>query len=160
MAVFSHQSVTVLPQQPCLLHRTLRGRYATLQPQHRSLLPFPVTLLGWDVCMHPLHVLTSLCVSPLLNLTAVLTQLKTLRLDSSQHALGPVLEITWFLFNLLHLSAAFHRANHLLLLQTFSSSALLLYIVSLMAPSQSFLAGCFSADWFLSAGVSQGSNLG
>lgn len=84
---------------------------------------------------------------------------KRLQHDSSQDALGPVLVITWFLFILPDLSAGFDRVDHLLLLKTFSSSALLLYIVSLMAPSQPFLADCFSADWVLSVGVSQESNL-
>ena len=85
---------------------------------------------------------------------------KRLQHDSSQDALGPVLVITWFLFMLFDVSAAFDRVNHLLLLKTFSSSASpALYSASLMVSSQPFLAGCFSADWFLNVGVSQGWSL-
>ena len=85
---------------------------------------------------------------------------KRLQHDSSQDALGPVLVITWFLFMLFDVSAAFDRVNHLLLLKTFSSSASpALYSASLMVSSQPFLAGCFSAVWFSTVRMPQDSSL-
>lgn len=72
---------------------------------------------------------------------------KLLQHDSFYDALGPVLVITCFLFILLDLSAAF------VILLVSSSASSHLHPASLMAPSQSFLAGCFSAVWFLTVGV-------
>ena len=76
--------------------------------------------------------------SSILNLRAVLTQLKMASADSSQDALGPVLVITWFLFILLDLSAAFDRVNHFLLLETF-------FFLSFSSFTSCLIDGSFSA---------------